>query len=95
MEEFRPLIADSVVLGALNNGVITSKDFIVRASGVSLKPSGRKNFLLAFERRMDQLVTHPVFGYRVSYRRVIEVQARLLGRVLLGEIPTYPSFRTR
>lgn len=95
MEEFRPLIADSVVLGALNNGVITSKDFIVRASGVSLKPSGRKNFLLAFERRMDQLVTHPVFGYRVSYRRVIEVQARLLGQVLLGEIPTYPSFRTR
>lgn len=95
MEEFRPLIADSVVIGALNNGVVTKKDFIIRSSGVALKPGARKSVILAFERRMDQLVTHPVFGYRISYRRVLEVQARLLGRFLLGEIPDYPSFRTR
>jgi len=44
---------------------------------------------------MDQLVTHPVFGYRLSYRRVLEVQARLLGRLVLGEIDEYPTFRTR
>ncbi len=44
---------------------------------------------------MDELVTHPVFGYRVSYRRVLEVQARLLGRFLSGEIPAYPGFHTR
>ena len=44
---------------------------------------------------MDQLVTHPVFGYRLSYRRVLEVQARLLGRMLLGEVEGYPAFRTR
>ncbi|APR87011.1 CRISPR-associated protein Cas1 [Minicystis rosea] len=44
---------------------------------------------------MDQLVTHPVFGYRISYRRVLEVQARLLGRVLVGELSGYPAFRTR
>jgi CRISP-associated protein Cas1 len=36
-----------------------------------------------------------VFGYRISYRRVLEVQARLLGRVLLGEINEYPAFRAR
>jgi CRISPR-associated protein Cas1 len=95
MEEFRPLVADSVVIGALNNGVVTPKDFVVRSSGVALKPTGRKNLILAFERRMDQLVTHPVFGYRISYRRVLEVQARLLGKLLLGETPEYPPFRTR
>jgi CRISPR/Cas system-associated endonuclease Cas1 len=55
----------------------------------------RKRFILAYERRMDHLVTHPVFGYRISYRRVLEVQARLLGRLLLGEITEYPAFRTR
>ena len=95
MEEFRPLVADSVVIGVLNNGTITLDDFVVRASGVALEPAARKKLIYAYERRMDQLVTHPVFGYRLSYRRVLEVQARLLGRVLLGEIDAYPSFRTR
>lgn len=95
MEEFRPLIADSVVLGAINNGVFTGDDFVRGAGSVALKPAARKRFLLAYERRMDQLVTHPVFGYRISYRRVLEVQARLLGRVLLGELAVYPEFRTR
>ena len=49
----------------------------------------------AFERRMDTLVTHPLFGYRICYRRVLEVQARLLGRTILGEIEQYPGFYTR
>jgi len=40
-------------------------------------------------------VTHPVFGYRVSYRRVLEIQARLLARVIAGEIGSYPGFETR
>jgi hypothetical protein len=43
----------------------------------------------------EQLIVHPVFGYRISYRRVLEVQARLLARCLSGEIDAYPSFRTR
>lgn len=95
MEEFRPLIADSVVVSALNNGELAIKDFVIAPTGVSLTSFGRKRLIGAYERRMDQLVTHPVFGYRISYRRVLEVQARLLARVLLGEISEYPSFRTR
>jgi CRISPR-associated protein Cas1 len=95
MEEFRPLIADSMVLGALNTGVVTDEDFLCSAGGVAIKPPARRRIIQAYERRMDQLVTHPVFGYRVSYRRVLEVQSRLLGRVLLGEIEHYPAFRTR
>lgn len=95
MEEFRPLIADSVVLGVINNGEIDERDFIRRAGAVALTDSGRRKFLEAYERRMDTLVTHPVFGYRISYRRVLEVQARLLARHVLGEIERYPAFRTR
>jgi CRISPR-associated protein Cas1 len=95
MEEFRPIVADSVVIGVANNGVLVPEDFVVAAAGVAIAPSGRKKFIEAYERRMDQLVTHPVFGYRISYRRVLEVQARLLGRLLLGETDGYPSFRTR
>lgn len=95
MEEFRPLVADSVVLHVLNNGVVGEADFVRSGLGVALKPPGRKRVIKAYERRMDQLITHPVFGYRISYRRVLEVQARLLSRYLLGEIPEYPSFLTR
>ncbi len=95
MEEFRPIIGDSTVLSALNTGVVTEADFLVHPTGVALKPAGRRRYLLAYERRLDQLVTHPIFGYRISYRRVLEVQARLLGRFLLGEIAEYPEFRTR
>jgi CRISP-associated protein Cas1 len=95
MEEFRPLIGDSVVLNAVNTGIVQRDDFTTRGGAVALSEAGRGRFLHAYERRMDELVTHPVFGYRISYRRVLEVQARLLARFLGGEIPNYPGFYTR
>jgi CRISPR-associated protein Cas1 len=95
MEEFRPLVVDSVVLGAVNTGVLGSGHFIRRGGAVSLTDSGRTAFLRAYERRMDELVSHPVFGYRISYRRVLEVQVRLLARYLSSEIAAYPPFATR
>ena len=42
-------------------------------------------FIAAYERRLEQEVTHPLFGYRVSKRRLLEVQARLFARYLGGE----------
>lgn len=95
MEPFRPLIADSAVILAINNGEIRPSDFISAAGSVSLTNDGRKRFIGTFERRLAQEVTHPLFGYKVSYRRLFEIQARLLGRFLLGEIPDYPNFVTR
>jgi CRISPR-associated protein Cas1 len=95
MEPFRPLIADSAVLTAINTRMVTPRDFIRTGPAVALKPDGRKAFFRAYEQRMDTLVTHPLFGYRVNYRRVLEIQARLLARVLTGEIGTYPVFTTR
>ena len=95
MEPFRSLIADSVVLMAINNGEIRPTDFIRAAGSCNLTDSGRKRFIAAFERRMQQEVTHPIFKYRLSYRRLLEVQARLLIRYLSGEIEEYPNFITR
>ena len=95
MEGFRALIADSVVVTAINTRMVTPLDFIQAGRAVSLTPRGRKGLIRAYEQRMDHLVTHPLFGYRVSYRRVLEVQARLLGRVVSGEIGRFPGFETR
>lgn len=95
MEEFRPILADSVVVSVINTGVVGPADFLSRGVGVTLNAEGRKKFLRAWERRLAEQVTHPVFGYRVSYRRILEMQCRLLARHLLGELPEYPGFRTR
>lgn len=95
MEPFRPLIADSCVIQAINNGEIRPTDFIGGAGRCNLSESGRKRFIATFERRMGHEITHPQFGYRLSYRRLLEMQARLLGRFLLGELPENPNFTTR
>ena len=94
-EEFRPLIADSVVVSAINNGEVRSTGFIVRAQGVALNKQARRSFIAAYERRLDHQITHPTYKYRVTYRRVLETQARMLGAYLLGEIPEYVPFMTR
>ncbi len=95
IEPFRPLIADSVVLTAINTGMLRESDFVRAGAAVALKPEGRRAFFHAYEQRMDVLVTHPLFDYRVSYRRMLEIQARLLARFLTGEIQEYPAFITR
>ena len=94
-EEFRPLLADSTVLRLVNNGEVSTSDFIVRAGGVALTSTGRRAVLSAYERRLAQVVRHPIFGYQVTYRRVLEVQARLMASFLLGEIDSYTGFTTR
>lgn len=95
MEPFRPLIADSAVIQAINNGEVRPADFISVAGSVSLADGGRKRFIATIERRLSQEVTHPQFGYKVSYRRLLELQARLLARHLLGELDDNPNFTTR
>jgi CRISPR-associated protein Cas1 len=94
-EEFRPLVGDSVAVQVINNGEVRKSDFASRAGAVGLTQAGRRKVLLAYERRLGHLARHPLFGYRTTYRRAFEVQARLLGAWLLGEIPTYRPFTTR
>jgi CRISPR-associated protein Cas1 len=81
--------------GLINNGELGSEHVIARGDTVALTQNGRRKVIEAYERRMDTLITHPLFGYAVSYRRILEIQTRLLSRHLLGELPSYPVFRTR
>lgn len=95
IEEFRPLVADSVCITLINNKEIVPSDMTVTKFGTSISRQGRQKIIMAYERRMDATVTHPLLGYAASYRRIIETQTRLLSRHLLDEIPAYQSFRTR
>ena len=95
MEPFRPLLADSTVLTVINNGEIGPGDFLTNGPACALKPAGRKALIAAWERRLDQETTHPVFGYRLPMRRLLAVQCRLLARHLLGEIPDMPHYTPR
>ena len=94
-EEFRPLIAESTAISLINNGEVRPAHFVVRAGGVALTQEGRRAVLAAYERRLDTEVQHPTFGYRLPYRRVLEVQARVLAACVLGEVPEYVPMVTR
>ncbi len=95
MEPYRPLIVDSLVLRMVNSGHMHAHDFAKVGDGYRMHDAARRRFVLAFEQRMDELVTHPAFDYRMSYRRVLEVEARLLGRLLTGELAEWRPMVTR
>jgi CRISP-associated protein Cas1 len=95
MEEFRPLIVDSMVLTMLNHRMLSAKDFAVDVGAFRLKDERRKVFFTQFEERLNEEITHPIFGYKVKYRRCIELQVRLMAKFLTGEIDMYPPFIVR
>jgi CRISPR-associated protein Cas1 len=95
MEEFRPVIVDSAVITAVNTGMVAAGDFKRAQSGCAMLPSGRKAFLRAYESRLDQLLTHPIFDYKCTWRSAIRVQARLLARWLRRDVPRYTPITTR
>jgi CRISPR-associated protein Cas1 len=95
MEEFRPLVADSVVITLINRGELGPEDFIRSAAGTFLTDKGRRPFWEAWFRRLDTEVSHPEFGYKMAYRRMLEVQARQLWRFVRGEAQAYHGFTTR
>jgi len=92
MEEFRPLIVDSVVVTILNNRMLTPDDFIAELGAYRLKQPKHKILFTKFEERLNEEVHHPIFGYKTTYRRCIELQVRLLAKWLTGEINEYPPF---
>lgn len=95
MEEFRPVVADSVVLTLLNNEMLTPADFLTWKDACQLTESGRRTFFQAYEQRKATEVTRPVYGYRMSYSRMLEVQARMLAAFVRGTTPRYTGFTVR
>src|SRR5204863_1265745 len=95
MEEFRPLIADSVAISVVNRAELGPEDFIRSASGTFLNDRGRKVFWEGWFRRLDAEVSHPQFNYRMAYRRMLEVQARHIWRFLRREAAAYDGCTRR
>lgn len=95
MEFFRQPIVDSVVISAVNNSIFKKTDFLQYQNVFYLNERGRKKFLVQYEMRKKDLITHPQFHYRLSYERTIELQYRLLGKYMLKEIETYEGFYIR
>ncbi len=95
MEEFRPIIADSVVITLINTKQITPNDFTQAHGGWYLKERARKTFYAAYETRKNETITHPAFKYKLTFRRAMELQVRLLAKYLTGEISDYTPLTTR
>lgn len=94
-EEFRAPVADSVVIGAFNNGEVKATDFSEVTGSSRLRPAGRAALIAAYERRVTSEFIHPLFGYRVTWRRAMEIQARLVLGVVDGTQPRYVGITTR
>ena len=95
VEMFRAPIVDSVVLTLLNNRMLTLGDFEETFGSWRMSESARKTFLLKFEERLNTSITHPIFKKKVTYRRCLELQMRLLARWLQGELRRFRGFHTR
>ncbi|WP_426716401.1 CRISPR-associated endonuclease Cas1 [Corynebacterium auriscanis] len=95
MEEFRPLVADSAVVGMLNKLAFPLSGFNRSGDVIRLSDEGRRAVIRAMESRLTEEFKHPAFGYRVSWRRSIEVQARMILGVIDGTQPGYKGVVTR
>jgi CRISPR-associated protein Cas1 len=95
MESFRPVVVDSVVLTLLNNGMLAKRDFREELGAWRLTDQGRRTFLTKFEERLDTTIQHPVFGYKATYRRSLELEVRLVAKWLSGEIRQFKPFVVR
>jgi CRISPR-associated protein Cas1 len=94
-EEFRAPVADSTVIGAFNNGELKRSDFSEVLGVARLRDAGRRTLIAAYERRVLSEFRHAVFGYRVTWRRAMEIQARMILGVIDGTQPRYVGIRTR
>ncbi len=110
VEEFRPIVADSVVLSVVNRRMLEPDDFETLTPGpVSDRPSGRgaggegvrlsrrglRVFLMQFTRRLQTEVYHPTAGRALSYQKIFEVQARALRQCIERGEPDYQPFLAR
>jgi len=96
MEEFRPVLVDSLVLSLVNKRTLTPDDFEVGLGQVHrMKKKALKTFLRTYEERKRVEIKHPSLGYRVTYWRSLELQARILAKVVTGELDRYIPFLIR
>jgi len=95
IEEFRAPVVDAMVLGLISRGSLRKEDFIMPEDDGSpclLGDDARKVFLHAFEAKMNSRITHPQTGYKVDYRRCMDLQVQSLQRMITGTAERYYPF---
>lgn len=93
MEELRAVFADRFVLSCINQKIVIPKHCQRQESGaVLLTDAGRKAFLAAWQKRKQEVLTHPFLGEKIPWGLVPYVQALLLARTLRGDLDVYPPF---
>lgn len=95
VEEFRPIVVDTLVATLVHKRVMSPDDFVMKPTECRMADTGRKRYIEHFERKLASEITHPVLQQRVTLRRAVELQARLLGKYLMGEVDGYVSFSKR
>lgn len=95
MEEFRAPIVDALVAAVIHRRVISPDDFDLEPTTCRLKPRARRAFIEQYERKLADEMLHPVLRQRVTHRRAIELQARILAKHLTGELDAYVPFSKR
>ncbi len=101
MEEFRPIVVDSVVLTLVNKRMLAAGDFQngpdddqsgSGEAGVYLTRRGLRVFFEQYSQRLNTPVVHPLAGRSLSYQKIFEVQARQIAKLVQGEVDTYQPF---
>lgn len=96
MEEFRPWLADRLALSLINRRQLTRQDFDFRPGGaVLLNENGRKKVVVAYQKRKQEELSHPLFKRKLPVGLTWHVQARLLARRIRGDLETYVAFTPR
>lgn len=93
MEELRSFLCDRLVLSLINRRQIQASDFeFLEGGAVLLTDTARRTVLAAYQKRKQDEILHPYLGERVTVGLLVHLQARLLSRVLRGELEVYPAF---
>jgi CRISPR-associated protein Cas1 len=93
MEEFRPFLADRLVLSLINRQQVKEKGFKKMESGaVMMNDETRKTVLVAYQERKQEEILHPFLEEKVSIGILFFIQALLLARHLRGDLDGYPPF---
>lgn len=96
MEEFRPMLADRLVLSLINLGQVKKKGFTVTESGaVKMDDETRKVVLVAYQKRKQEEIEHPFLNEKIPVGMLLISQAQLLSRYLRGDLDDYPPFLWR
>ena len=96
MEELRSVLADRLALTLMNRRQVTPEHFVARPGGaVHLEDAGRKEVIVAYQKRKQEEITHPILDQKMPLGLLPHIQARLLARHLRGDLEAYSPFLYR